>query len=160
MENSLIQIVAAVVMLIVAAALVFSGRRYQVRTSEQRLRRMIETTGLDPEISMSVNHLIRDLKERLRSIFGLHSMPLSSIPAPFARSTPASANIVAAVRRITSRVVSLDDRVLVVEQSHGRQFHRYLRSYYDIDAEVKCLSRPGPLLITPGEVVRQIEEWE
>ena len=46
-----------------------------------------------------------------------------------------------------------------VEQSHGRQFYRYLRSYYDIDAEVKCLARPGPLLITPGEVVRKIEEW-
>ena len=52
-ENSLIQIVAAAIMLIIAAALVFSGRRYQVRTSEQRLRRMIETTGLDPEIASS-----------------------------------------------------------------------------------------------------------
>jgi len=50
-------------------------------------------------------------------------------------------------------------RVLVVEQSHGRQFHRYLRSYYDIDAEVRNLARPGPLLITPGEIVKCIEEW-
>ena len=51
------------------------------------------------------------------------------------------------------------DRVLVVEQSHGKQFHRYLRSYYDIEAEVSTLSRPGPLLITPGEIVKHVEEW-
>jgi 2-oxoglutarate ferredoxin oxidoreductase subunit alpha len=50
-------------------------------------------------------------------------------------------------------------RVLVVEQSHGRQFHRYLRSYYDIKAEVRILARPGPLLLTPGEIVKSIEEW-
>jgi 2-oxoglutarate ferredoxin oxidoreductase subunit alpha len=51
-------------------------------------------------------------------------------------------------------------RVLVVEQSHGLQFHRYLRSYYDIGAEMRNLARPGPLLITPGEIVRSIEEWK
>jgi 2-oxoglutarate ferredoxin oxidoreductase subunit alpha len=51
-------------------------------------------------------------------------------------------------------------RVLVVEQSHGLQFHRYLRSYYDIGAEVRNLARPGPLLITPGEIVQSIEEWK
>ena len=51
------------------------------------------------------------------------------------------------------------ERVLVVEQSHGEQFHRYLRAYYDIDAEVKVLARPGPLLITAGEIVEQFEEW-
>jgi 2-oxoglutarate ferredoxin oxidoreductase subunit alpha len=51
------------------------------------------------------------------------------------------------------------ERVLVVEQSHGRQFHRYLRSYYDIAADLRVLSRPGPLLISPGEIVRHLEEW-
>jgi hypothetical protein len=67
-ENSLIQIVAAVVMLIVAAALVFSGRRYQVRTSEQRLRRMIETTGLDPEIASSgdLELIMDEVRQRCR----------------------------------------------------------------------------------------------
>jgi len=50
-------------------------------------------------------------------------------------------------------------RVLVVEQSHGRQFHHYLRAHYDIDAETRVLARPGPLPITPGEVVREIENW-
>ena len=51
------------------------------------------------------------------------------------------------------------ERVLVVEQSHGRQFYRYLRAYYDIDADVRVLARPGPLLVTPGEIVRHFEEW-
>jgi len=50
-------------------------------------------------------------------------------------------------------------RVLVVEQSHGKQFLRYLRAWYDIAAETRILARPGPLPITPGEIARQIEEW-
>jgi 2-oxoglutarate ferredoxin oxidoreductase subunit alpha len=51
------------------------------------------------------------------------------------------------------------DRVLIVEQSHGRQFHYYLRAYYDIDAATRTLARPGPLPITPGEIVDTIENW-
>jgi 2-oxoglutarate ferredoxin oxidoreductase subunit alpha len=51
------------------------------------------------------------------------------------------------------------ERVLVVEQSHGRQFHRYLRAEYDIAAPLRVLARPGPLPITPGEIVNQIEAW-
>ena len=51
-------------------------------------------------------------------------------------------------------------RVLVVEQSHSAQFHRYLRAYYDIDSPVHALARPGPLPITPGEIVRQVENWK
>jgi 2-oxoglutarate ferredoxin oxidoreductase subunit alpha len=51
------------------------------------------------------------------------------------------------------------DRVLIVEQSHGRQFHHYLRAHYDIDAECRTHARPGPLPITPGEIVEQFEIW-
>jgi 2-oxoglutarate ferredoxin oxidoreductase subunit alpha len=51
------------------------------------------------------------------------------------------------------------ERVLVVEQSHGAQFWRYLRSYYDIDADLHSLARPGPLVITPGEIVDAVEHW-
>ena len=51
------------------------------------------------------------------------------------------------------------ERVLVVEQSHGRQFYRYLRAFYDIAAETRTLARPGPLPITPGEIVMQIADW-
>jgi 2-oxoglutarate ferredoxin oxidoreductase subunit alpha len=50
-------------------------------------------------------------------------------------------------------------RVLVVEQSHGRQFLRYLRAWYDIGVETCSLARPGPLPITPGEIVDHIENW-
>jgi 2-oxoglutarate ferredoxin oxidoreductase subunit alpha len=50
-------------------------------------------------------------------------------------------------------------RVLVVEQSHGRQFAKYLRAHYDIDAEVRVLARPGPLPIAPGEIVEAIRSW-
>lgn len=51
------------------------------------------------------------------------------------------------------------DRILVVEQSHGRQFHHYLRAHYDIEAECHIHARPGPLPITPGEIVEQFENW-
>ena len=51
------------------------------------------------------------------------------------------------------------ERVLIVEQSHGRQFHHYLRAHYDIDAECRTHARPGPLPITPGEIVEQFVNW-
>jgi 2-oxoglutarate/2-oxoacid ferredoxin oxidoreductase subunit alpha len=50
-------------------------------------------------------------------------------------------------------------RVLVVEQNHSGQFHRYLRSDFDLPGEVRSLHRPGPLPIGPGEVYRQLMEW-
>lgn len=50
-------------------------------------------------------------------------------------------------------------RVLVVEQSHSKQFHHYLRAFYDIGGETRTLARPGPLPITPAEIVDQIENW-
>jgi 2-oxoglutarate ferredoxin oxidoreductase subunit alpha len=50
-------------------------------------------------------------------------------------------------------------RVLIVEQSHSKQFYRFLRAYYDIDAETRILARPGPLPITPAEIVEMIENW-
>ena len=50
-------------------------------------------------------------------------------------------------------------RVLVVEQTHGGQFHRYLRAHYDLPAPTRVFHRPGPLPITAGEVHRAIKEW-
>ncbi len=50
-------------------------------------------------------------------------------------------------------------RVLVVEQSHGTQFHRYLRAHYDLPADVRVLNRPGPLPIRVGEICHAIENW-
>ena len=52
------------------------------------------------------------------------------------------------------------DRALVVEQSHGRQFHRYLRAFYDLPAEVEVFARPGPLPIRPGEILDRLSHWE
>jgi len=51
------------------------------------------------------------------------------------------------------------ERVLVVEQSHSKQFYRYLRAHYDITADTRTFARPGPLLINPGEIVQQIQDW-
>ena len=48
-------------------------------------------------------------------------------------------------------------RVLVVEQSHSRQFHLYLRAYYAISAETRLFARSGPLLFSPREFVQQIQ---
>lgn len=49
-------------------------------------------------------------------------------------------------------------RVLVVEQSHSAQFHRYLRAWYELPGEVVPLHRPGPLPFRPGELHQQILE--
>ena len=49
--------------------------------------------------------------------------------------------------------------ILVVEQTHGGQFHRYLRAHYDLPAPVKVFNRPGPLPITAGEIHSAIVEW-
>lgn len=50
-------------------------------------------------------------------------------------------------------------RILVVEQTHGGQFHKYLRAHYDLPAPVRVLHRPGPLPITAGEIHRAIMDW-
>ena len=52
------------------------------------------------------------------------------------------------------------ERILVVEQSHSRQFHRYLRAAYDLNAEVRVFNRPGPLPFRPGEVMEQLILWQ
>jgi 2-oxoglutarate ferredoxin oxidoreductase subunit alpha len=49
--------------------------------------------------------------------------------------------------------------VLVVEQTHGAQFYRYLRAHYDLPATARVLNRPGPLPIKPGEIHRAIMDW-
>lgn len=50
-------------------------------------------------------------------------------------------------------------RILVVEQTHGAQFHRYLRAHYDLSAPVKVFNRPGPLPITAAEIYKAIADW-
>lgn len=50
-------------------------------------------------------------------------------------------------------------RVLVVEQTHGAQFYRYLRAHYDLPKEVRSLHRPGPLPIRPAQVLAALSDW-
>lgn len=51
------------------------------------------------------------------------------------------------------------DRVLVVEQNHGGQLYRYLRSMYDLPGKPASFHRPGPLPLRPGELTTAIVEW-
>jgi 2-oxoglutarate ferredoxin oxidoreductase subunit alpha len=50
-------------------------------------------------------------------------------------------------------------RILVIEQTHGNQFHHFLRAFYDLPAPVRLFSRPGPLPITAGEIYGAITGW-
>jgi 2-oxoglutarate ferredoxin oxidoreductase subunit alpha len=50
-------------------------------------------------------------------------------------------------------------RILVVEQTHGGQFNKFLRAHFDLPAPVRTFNRPGPLPITAGEIHRAIAEW-
>jgi 2-oxoglutarate ferredoxin oxidoreductase subunit alpha len=50
-------------------------------------------------------------------------------------------------------------RALIVEQSHGAQFHHYLRAQYTLPVDVRVLHAPGPLPMRPGEIHRAIMDW-
>ena len=51
-------------------------------------------------------------------------------------------------------------RVLVIEQNHGAQLYRYLRSMYDLPGRPASFHRPGPLPLRPGELSRAIIDWQ
>ncbi len=51
------------------------------------------------------------------------------------------------------------ERVLVVEQSHGAQFLRYLRAHHELPGQVRSLARPGPLPMRPSDILAALEEW-
>lgn len=50
-------------------------------------------------------------------------------------------------------------RVLVVEQSHSGQFHRYIRSHIDLPGDLRQLNREGPDVIGPDEIATTIRDW-
>ena len=50
-------------------------------------------------------------------------------------------------------------RVLVVEQNHGAQLFRYLRSMADLPGRPASFHRAGPLPLRPGEIAQAILEW-
>jgi 2-oxoglutarate ferredoxin oxidoreductase subunit alpha len=51
------------------------------------------------------------------------------------------------------------ERVLVVEQSHSKQFFKYLRANYDLPAKSKSFARPGPLPVRPVEIEARLSDW-
>ena len=50
-------------------------------------------------------------------------------------------------------------RLLVVEQSHSKQFYRYLRAAYDLPADIRIFNRPGPLPFRPNEIIEALTDW-
>jgi 2-oxoglutarate ferredoxin oxidoreductase subunit alpha len=50
-------------------------------------------------------------------------------------------------------------QVLVVEQNHGGQLLRYLRSRADLPGRATGLHRPGPLPLRPGELCTAFVDW-
>ncbi|MBK6714402.1 MAG: 2-oxoacid:acceptor oxidoreductase subunit alpha [Burkholderiales bacterium] len=50
-------------------------------------------------------------------------------------------------------------QVLVVEQNHGGQLLRYLRSRCDLPGRPSGLHRPGPLPLRPGDLTRAFIDW-
>lgn len=49
-------------------------------------------------------------------------------------------------------------RLLILEQSHSAQFHRYLRAHVDLPAGTAVFNRPGPLPMRTDEIYQQIAE--
>lgn len=49
-------------------------------------------------------------------------------------------------------------KALVVEQTHSKQFYKYLRAEYDLPKDTTVLAKPGPLAFRPDEIVKQIKE--
>jgi len=50
------------------------------------------------------------------------------------------------------------EKLLIVEQTHSKQFYRYLRSEFDLPKDTTVLAKPGPLPFLPNEIVTQIKE--
>ncbi|MCK4710480.1 MAG: 2-oxoglutarate synthase, partial [Gammaproteobacteria bacterium] len=46
------------------------------------------------------------------------------------------------------------NQMLIVEQSHSKQFYHYLRAHYSLPAEINVYAEPGPLPITPGDIIK------
>jgi hypothetical protein len=69
MNLSLTQIVAAIVMTGIAVVLFYAYRRYLAANSERRMREMLHSVGLDPEIAAGGNTqvIMKEVRQRCRS---------------------------------------------------------------------------------------------
>lgn len=50
-------------------------------------------------------------------------------------------------------------RLLVVEQSHSKQFLRHLRAHLDLPGEIGVLAEPGPLPLRAARILEEIAPW-
>lgn len=69
MNMPLIQIFAAIAMVAVAVAMVFAFRRYLAVNSERRMRKMLESVGVDPAIAASgeIPTIMKEVRQRCRT---------------------------------------------------------------------------------------------
>jgi len=51
------------------------------------------------------------------------------------------------------------ERLMVIEQNHSGQLYRFLRSWYELPADVESLHRPGPSVFRPGEIADALRDW-
>jgi len=58
-----------------------------------------------------------------------------------------------------ARALAGIDHAMVIEQNHGAQLFRYLRSVYDLPGKPASYHRPGPLPLRPAELTAAIVEW-
>lgn len=61
--------------------------------------------------------------------------------------------------RLAAALVGIE-RLLVVEQSHGAQFFRYLRAGCELPPHTRSLAEPGPLLLQPGRIAAELRVLE
>jgi 2-oxoglutarate ferredoxin oxidoreductase subunit alpha len=50
-------------------------------------------------------------------------------------------------------------RLIVIEQNHSGQLYRFLRSWYDLPADVASVHRAGPSVFRPGEITTKLQDW-
>ena len=50
-------------------------------------------------------------------------------------------------------------RILIVEQSHSKQFRNYLFAHFDMPKDTKGIHQPGPLPIRPAKVFEELMNW-
>jgi hypothetical protein len=69
MNESFFQVVAAMATIAIAVAMMLGFRRYLAVNSERRMRMMLESVGLDPEIATSgeIPTIMKEVRQRCRS---------------------------------------------------------------------------------------------
>jgi 2-oxoglutarate ferredoxin oxidoreductase subunit alpha len=58
-----------------------------------------------------------------------------------------------------SAALNDSSRILIVEQSHSKQFYHYLCAYYRLPADTRVFAQAGPLPVRPWQIERLIHDW-